>query len=741
MRRKSRGTPKNIFVIVLAFIATVIIGLGVGVGGYYLIQTRFMPQPTPTQGEPGPIEIDDADAAITYFGEWEAVSGLSGENGNALGGTLHKSKVVGQTAMFEFEGQNIAVIYTSLPEGGTLEITVDGVTIASIDQQASTPTWQNQWMSDPLGAGKHTLVLTHANGSAVNVDAVVVGLTPAETPTLTQTLTLTPQPSPSKTPTPSQTATETFTPTTSGTPPTATATVSGTPPTATTGTADLFTNTPTSSQTTTPTKTTTLTNTITPTKSKTPTRTKTPIVYKTSTKVYRTATKTKTSVPYTPVFPKTLTPAPCKLSSGQNDDSSDCFQGHNYKFEDYKINGVWENVSKIKPGGYMNAKFNSTGNTKITVRGVEGSGLGRLYIYIDSMTSYAGYIQEGIDAYGYGGQGWTSDVLDAGEHTILIAPSYNTNCLFRGATVFEYSGPAPTSGPTKTSTPVTPTATATPVTGYAIHVQNTGSYPQDAVVLPVNPALEDRFLNRTTSFTVEFWFRLMETPANAEGKMLIDHHAGSLDGPGFWIQLGNNSTGLPVIGGINLSGSDPSAPAFFTATSTAKINDTDWHHIALVREHETAGHTLCIWLDGAGDGVANCVSQASVDHDLRVGTWPLYTLGSPTDNDSAIYQVNGYLDEFRISDITRYPHGSGAFSVPGGPFAIDNNTVMLYHFNEGSGSSVCGQTQSASSPSQICGWIVKSFTNYGLSRTMFNTGVSAEAAYLSQMWIAGRFAP
>jgi len=110
MRRKSRGTPKNIFVIVLAFIATVIIGLGVGVGGYYLIQTRFMPQPTPTQGEPGPIEIDDADAAITYFGEWEAVSGLSGENGNALGGTLHKSKVVGQTAMFEFEGQNIAVI-------------------------------------------------------------------------------------------------------------------------------------------------------------------------------------------------------------------------------------------------------------------------------------------------------------------------------------------------------------------------------------------------------------------------------------------------------------------------------------------------------------------------------------------------------------------------------------------------------------------------------------------------------
>jgi len=565
-------------IVMVSFVATLVIGLGLGSILFFMLRSKSpgVISPIPTQSLIQIGKIDDANPAITYFGSWVEINGLTGANGNAYNGTLRQSTIQGQTMMMDFEGQGIVLVYQTLPTGGIMDVTIDGVIVASINQYSSEPVWQVEWKSDTLKPGQHTLVLTHTSGQSVNIDAIIIQGEPTVTPSLTVTETSTSTASPAAS--------------VSGTPPaplfSATFTVTGTPPTAT------------SSHTITKTKTPTTYKTATRTRTKTPTRTK---------------TRTKT---LTPTKTKTRTRTPTK-----------------------------------------------------------------------TMT-----------------------------RTATVATSTFTPTI------------------TQTFTPL-----PTSVTGYAVHLQSSGSFPKDAVIFPVNTTREDRFLNSTTSFTVEFWFRLMTSPAEAEGRILIDHHAGSIDGPGFWIQLGNNSSGLPVVGGINLNSSDPSAPAFYTATSTTRINDGNWHHIALVRSHDVPGHTLCIWLDGNGDGVANCAIQASVDHDLRVGDWPFYTLGSATDDYSATYHANGYFDELRISDIARYTTAS--HPKPTARFVLDNNTVMLFHFDEGSGSVVNGTSRDGSGvDTPITGNIVKEFSNYGQDQIPFNTGNSTEAQYLSSMWVNGRFA-
>ncbi len=85
------------------------------------------------------------------------------------------------------------------------------------------------------------------------------------------------------------------------------------------------------------------------------------------------------------------------------------------------------------------------------------------------------------------------------------------------------------------------------------------------------------------------------------------------------------------------------------------------------------------------------------------GTWSMYmngeaiSIGSPTTNpitpytnlfiggDSVSYKFHGEIDEVRVSDVARY---TSNFDVPTTVFVTDGNTVGLYHFDEGSGSSV-----------------------------------------------------
>ena len=65
---------------------------------------------------------------------------------------------------------------------------------------------------------------------------------------------------------------------------------------------------------------------------------------------------------------------------------------------------------------------------------------------------------------------------------------------------------------------------------------------------------------------------------------------------------------------------------------------------------------------------------------------PYLVIGAEKHDAGGAYpSFNGYVDEVRISNTVRY---TGNFTRPSGAFGTDGNTVGLYHFNEGSGTSV-----------------------------------------------------
>jgi len=62
------------------------------------------------------------------------------------------------------------------------------------------------------------------------------------------------------------------------------------------------------------------------------------------------------------------------------------------------------------------------------------------------------------------------------------------------------------------------------------------------------------------------------------------------------------------------------------------------------------------------------------------------------DAGAAYPSLNGYLDEFRLSNNLRY---TANFTPPTQAFAADINTTLLYHFDEGSGTTT---SDSATNP-------------------------------------------
>jgi hypothetical protein len=80
---------------------------------------------------------------------------------------------VGNSGAFTFDGEGITLVYTAY-SNGTIDISIDGVPVDTINTSSPTPMWQQEWSSGPLAAGVHTIAFTHASGANVYVDAFIV---------------------------------------------------------------------------------------------------------------------------------------------------------------------------------------------------------------------------------------------------------------------------------------------------------------------------------------------------------------------------------------------------------------------------------------------------------------------------------------------------------------------------------------------------------------------------------------
>jgi hypothetical protein len=275
-------------------------------------------------------------------------------------------------------------------------------------------------------------------------------------------------------------------------------------------------------------------------------------------------------------------------------------------------------------------------------------------------------------------------------------------------------------------------ATALSADDYAIYVRESGIYPNDGVILPVFEALEARYAAASREFTVEYWFKL-PSGYDSHGKELFDHHVPSNEG--FWTAFLNGQlwAGIDTEPGQNDTAIHIIAHAGF--------NDGEWHHYALVRDLSASPDRLCLYLDGVGscyvDG--SKAEWASVSDDIRPplnrdgddsNNIPFYVIGART---SGANEIEAVIDELRISDVARY---QGDFTLPTAPFALDYNTVMLLHFDEGSGNATYGRDRDNN---PIEGTLVRDLGWYGRDATPLDPDDPTDAAWLSEMWTDGRF--
>ena len=160
--------------------------------------------------------------------------------------------------------------------------------------------------------------------------------------------------------------------------------------------------------------------------------------------------------------------------------------------------------------------------------------------------------------------------------------------------------------------------------------------------------------SETDSLTLEAWVKWDGTNTGLT-QLIVSN--GRLDYEGYSICLYPDTRIGLLVNGVSWYISD----TYLTAGT--------WSHLAVVRD----SLTWSLYKDG------QMLSIGSATAAPNTPTSALFVGGETSD-----FFFNGEVDEVRVSTIARY---STAFTPTSWPFDTDTNTVALYHFNEGAGSS------------------------------------------------------
>ena len=184
------------------------------------------------------------------------------------------------------------------------------------------------------------------------------------------------------------------------------------------------------------------------------------------------------------------------------------------------------------------------------------------------------------------------------------------------------------------------------------------------------------------NFTIEGWAYSNALPTSGVTRTLFDTRSstGSTTGTGFYIQ----NTSLVVPGSSNIS-----------VTNTI-ITANTWFHFAVVRN----GSIITLYINGTPVGTVS-QSQNYSDGYLKIGSLCDGTLN-----------WNGYIDEFRISNIAR----NITSFVPPTTAPDTNNATSVLHFDNSLNDSVSGTTKLTNSNVTFSSSPVK----YGSNCAYFN---------------------
>jgi hypothetical protein len=190
------------------------------------------------------------------------------------------------------------------------------------------------------------------------------------------------------------------------------------------------------------------------------------------------------------------------------------------------------------------------------------------------------------------------------------------------------------------------------------------------VKLAPNEFADTNFLPKLDSdYTIEC---LVKWNGGADFQRIFDFSYGSE----YFMFLTTSENGITHVPRFGISVTGFTHPE--TLDANIPLTPGVYHHIAITYSKATS--TASMFIDGIN------VNSTTIDIDAD----SIY-YGSDAHDSSANYiglsfydgdpQLNGNIDEFRISDTVRY----AADFVPSVPFTKDEHTVALYHFDEGTG--------------------------------------------------------
>lgn len=224
---------------------------------------------------------------------------------------------------------------------------------------------------------------------------------------------------------------------------------------------------------------------------------------------------------------------------------------------------------------------------------------------------------------------------------------------------------------------------------HAVQFLGTGIDDVDRVKIPLVDA-DGRSLpvNAAGDFTLELFLKaeLADNRGRVEprldgwitGNIVVDrdvYHAGD---HGDW--------GL-ALGGGRVAFGAAVGEAGTTIVGRTVVADSRWHHVAVTRDAGTGRLALYVdgKLDAEGDGPPGRIDyRAGRDTDFPVSD-PYMVIGAEKHDAGREYpSFTGRIDELRLSDVIRYTEN---FTPPIEPFAPDEHTRLLLHFDEGEGET------------------------------------------------------
>lgn len=169
----------------------------------------------------------------------------------------------------------------------------------------------------------------------------------------------------------------------------------------------------------------------------------------------------------------------------------------------------------------------------------------------------------------------------------------------------------------------------------------------------------------TGDFTIDFWVRFNNTTT---GDCILSNNYYTLGKNGNWSFIIGTGTGSAI---MNLYTYDGQSSAETAAASGLTITTGTWYHVAIVR----SGNTIQFYLDGTAVTMdASTITKSLGD------TTPAIKIG----RDGANFDLDGWIDELRISTVARYSSG---FTPETSAYSTDDDTVLLLHMDGSDGST------------------------------------------------------